>query len=46
MGLESSDMVRFNFGPLLKSQMRVAKLKIAYNSFIITPRLVGCETNL
>ena len=27
-----------NFGPLLQGQMRTAKLKSAYNSFIIGPR--------
>ena len=26
------------FGPLLQGQMRTAKLKSAYNSFIIAPR--------
>ena len=35
MGGESFDMVRFDFGPLLQSQMRIAKLKSAYNSLII-----------
>ena len=32
MGWESSDVVRFDLGPLLQVQMRVAKLKSAYNS--------------
>ena len=35
MGLESFDMVRFDLGPLLEGQTRIAKLKSAYNSLII-----------
>ena len=35
MGLESSDMFRFDLGALLQGQKRIAKLKIAYNSLII-----------
>ena len=31
-------MVRFDLGPLLQGQMRIAKLKSAYNSLIIGPR--------
>ena len=31
MGCESSDVVTFDFGPLLQDQMRVAKLKSAFN---------------
>ena len=38
MGCESVDMVRFDLGTLLQGQMRTAKLKSAYNSFIIGPR--------
>ena len=38
MGWESSDVVRFDLGPLLQGQMRIAKLKSAYNSLIIGPR--------
>ena len=38
MGKESSDVVRFDLGPLLQGQMRIAKLKSAYNSLIIGPR--------
>ena len=37
MGCESVDMVRFDLGTLLQGQMRTAKLKSAYNSFIIGP---------
>ena len=34
-------MVRFDLGPLLQGQMRIAKLKSAYNSLIIGPRSLG-----
>ena len=46
MGCKSSDVVRFEFGPLLQGQMRIAKLKNGYNSLIIGPRGLQCETNL
>ena len=46
MGWESSDLVRFDLEPLLQGQTRTAKLKSAYNSFIIGPRGLQCETNL
>ena len=46
MGCESSDVVRFDPGPLLQGQTRIAKLKSAYNSLIIGPRGLQCETNL
>ena len=36
----------FNLGPLLQGQMRIAKLKSAYDSLIIGPRGLQCETNL
>ena len=35
MGWESSGVVRFDLGPLLQGQMRVAKLKSAFNLLII-----------
>ena len=38
MGWESIDVVRFDLGPPLQGQMRKAKLKSAYNLFIIGPR--------
>ena len=38
MAWESVDVVRFDLGPLLQGQMRIAKLKSAYNSLIIGPR--------
>ena len=39
-------MVRFVLEPLLQGQTRTAKLKSAYNSFIIDPRSLHCETNM
>ena len=35
MGWESSGVVRFDLGPLLQGQTRIAKPKSAYNSLII-----------
>ena len=35
MGWESSAVVRFDLGPLLQGQTRIAKLKSAYNSLFI-----------
>ena len=46
MGCESFDVVRFDLGPLLQGQTRIAKLKSAYNLLIIGPRDLQCETNL
>ena len=46
MGWESSGVVRFDLGPLLQGQMKIAKFKSTYNSFIIGPRGLQCETNL
>ena len=46
MGCESSDVVRFDLGPLLQGQTRIPKPKIAYNSLIIGPGGLQCETNL
>ena len=46
MGWESSDVVIFYLGPLLEGQTRIAKVKSAYNSLIIGPRGLQCETNL
>ena len=37
-------MVQFDLGPLLQGQMRIAKLKSAYNLLIIGPR--GLEWKL
>ena len=41
MGWESIGVVRFDLGPLLQDQMRIAKLKSPYNSLIIGPRGLG-----
>ena len=41
MGWESSGVVGFDLGPLLEGQTRIAKVKSAYNSLIIDPRLSG-----
>ena len=46
LGWKSSDMFRFDIGPLLQSQTRIVKLKSAYNLLIIDPRGFQCETNL
>ena len=41
MGWESFSVVCFDLGPLLQGQMRIAKLKSAYNLLIIGPRGFG-----
>ena len=41
MGSESSGVVRFDLGHFHRGQMSIAKLKTAYNSFIIGPRCLG-----
>ena len=46
MGWESFDVVRFDLGPPLQGQMRIAKLESAHNSLIFGPRVLQCETNL
>ena len=46
MGWKSSDVVRFDLGPLLQVQTRIAKGKSAYNSLIIGPRGLQYENNL
>ena len=45
MGWESFGVLRFDLGALLQGQTRIAKLKSAYNSLIIDPRTLQCETN-
>ena len=42
MGWESFSVVRFDLGPLLQGQMRIAKPKSAYKSLIIGHRDLGC----
>ena len=46
MGQESFSVVRFDLGPLLQGQTRIAKFKSAYILLIIGPRGLQCETNL
>ena len=46
MGSESSDVVRFDLGPLLQGQTTIAKHKSCYNLLIIGHTGLGCETNL
>ena len=41
MGCKSFSVVRFDLGPLLQGQMKIAKFKSAYNSFIIGPTGLG-----
>ena len=48
MGWESADVVKFDLGQPspLQGQTRMAKFKSAYDSLVIGPRGLGCETNL
>ena len=46
MSWEFFGVVGFDHGPLLQGQMRIAKLKSAYNSLIIGPRGLEWKTNL
>ena len=46
MGWDSFDVVRFDLGPLLQGQTRIAKLKSSYSLLIIGPRGLQCATNL
>ena len=41
MGWESFGVVRFDLGPLLQGQTKIAKLKSAYKSLIIGSRDLG-----
>ena len=41
MGWESSGVLGFDLGPLLRRQTRIAKLKSAYNPLIIDPTGLG-----
>ena len=43
---ESSGVVRFDLGPPLQGQTRIAKLKSADDSLIIGPRGLGWCTNI
>ena len=46
MGWEPFGVVRFDIGDLLQGQMRIAKLKCAYNLPIIVPGVLGCDRDL
>ena len=46
MGWKSFAVVRFDLGPLLQGQTRIAKVKSANNLLIIGHRGLQCETNL
>ena len=46
MGCESFGVVRFDLGPLLQGQTRIAKLKSAYNLIIIGSRGLGWKTGI
>ena len=46
MGWESFGVVTLDLGPLLQGQMRIAKLERSYDSLIIVPRGLQCETSL
>ena len=46
MGWESGGVVAFDLGPLLQGQTRIAKLRSAYNTLIMGPRGLLCETSL
>ena len=46
MGWKSFGVVTFDLRPLLQGQTRIAKPNSAYNSLIIGPRGLQCETNL
>ena len=41
MGQESFNVVRFDVGPILQGQSRIAKLESAYNSLIIGRTRMG-----
>ena len=41
MGWDPSGVVGFDLGPHLQGQMRIAKVKSAYNSLVIGPRCLG-----
>ena len=45
MVCESSDVVRFDLGPLLQGQTRIEKVESVYNSLVIGPRGLLCQIN-
>ena len=46
MGWESFDVVRFDLWHLLQDQAWIAKIKSTYNSRILVPGGLQCDTNL
>ena len=46
MDRESLGVVRFDLGPLLQGQTRIAKLKNAYDLLIFGPTGLGWYTNI
>ena len=46
MGCESLGVVGFDLEPLLQCEMRIAKVKSAYNSLIVGPTCLGWQANL
>ena len=46
MGWKSFGVVGFDLGLLLQGQMRIVEPKSAYNSLIIGPRGLQCESKL
>ena len=46
IGYESFHVIRFDLGTVLQGQSRIATLKSAYNSFIISPRGLAFETSI
>ena len=46
MGWKYCDLVIFGLGPLFQGQTMEVKVKFAYNSLIIGPRILRCETKL
>ena len=46
MGWESSGVVRFDIGHILKGQTRIVKLKSAYNFLIIGPTSLQYQVKL
>ena len=46
MGWESFGVVRFDLGPFLQGQTRIAKLESVHNSLIIGRTGLGWQTNL
>ena len=46
MGWEFSGVVRFDLGPLLQGQMRIAKLKMLITHLLLVLEVKGWQTNL